>query len=110
MNAKLIAFLAAASMSLAAVAQTQTSGTSNTNTSGTPTQNQSTANSGEQNATTMQNNSNAPANAQPTTAKDMKMAKKGKDRKTDCNTAHTDGNATAPAHAPCEDTNVRAKR
>lgn len=102
MNTKLIAFFAAATLSVAAIAQTQSSGTSNT---GTPTQGQSNATSGEQNATTMQNNSNRQNNKMGQTAKDRKAAKNSKN-KADCNQAHTDGNATAPAHAPragCED-------
>lgn len=104
MNSKLIALIAAACMSTAAMAQT--SGTSNT---GMPTAGQSSATSGEQNATTMQNNSNMQNTAPSKTAKDTKMAKKDKNQ-TDCNTAHTDGNATAPAHAPCEDKTVKSKR
>lgn len=102
MNTKMIALIAAACLSTGAMAQT--SGTSNT---GTPTQGQSNATSGEQNATTMQNNSNTQNTAPAKTAKERKAQEKNK---VDCNTAHTDGNATAPAHAPCEDKTVKAKR
>jgi hypothetical protein len=104
MNSKLIAMIAAACLSTAAMAQT--AGTSNT---GMATQGQSSATSGEQNATTMQNNSNSQNTAPAKTAKDRKHAKMNKNQ-TDCNTAATDGGATAPAHAPCEDKTVRAKR
>ncbi|WP_432379174.1 hypothetical protein [Duganella sp. P38] len=106
MNSKLIAMIAAACLSTAAMAQTQTSGTTNT---GTPTQGQSNATSGEQQATTMQNNSNRQNTAPVDTAKDRKQSQRDKN-KVDCNTAHTDGGATAPAHAPCEDKNVKSKR
>jgi Ni/Co efflux regulator RcnB len=106
MNSKLIAMIAAACLSTAAMAQTQPAGTSNT---GTPTQGQSAATSGEQQATTMQNNSNTQNTAPAKTAKEHKMAKTDKN-KVDCNTAHTDGGATAPAHAPCEDKAVKSKR
>ncbi|NYE59323.1 hypothetical protein FHW58_000475 [Duganella sp. 1224] len=103
MNSKLIAMIAAACLSTAAMAQT--SGTSNT---GTPTQGQSNATSGEQNATTMQNNTNTQNTAPAKTSKDRKHAKNK--NQADCNAAHTDGNATAPSHAPCEEQNVRSKR
>jgi hypothetical protein len=105
MHSKLITLIAAACLSTAAIAQAQTSGTSNT---GTPTQGQSASTSGEQNATGMQNNSNMQNTAPAKTAKDRKAAKDK--AKADCNTAHTDGNATAPAHAPCEDSTVKSKR
>nr|WP_315258984.1 hypothetical protein [uncultured Duganella sp.] len=106
MNSKLIAMIAAACLSTAAMAQTQPAGTSNT---GTPTQGQSAATSGEQQATTMQNNSNRQNTETGQTAKDRKHAQRDKN-KVDCNTAHTDGGATAPAHAPCEDKTVKSKR
>ena len=106
MHSKLIALIAATCLSTAAMAQTQPAGTSNT---GTPAQGQSNATSGEQQATTMQNNSNTQNTAPANTAKDRKMSQRDKN-KVDCNTAHTDGGATAPAHAPCEDKNVKAKR
>lgn len=107
MSTRLIALIAVACMSTAAVAQStdpqsQTSGTSNT---GTPTKGQSNANSGEQNATAMQNNSNAQNNPQGKTAKDRKAHKNSKN-KADCNDAHTDGHATTPAtaRADCDNT------
>jgi len=114
MNNKLIALIAAACMSAGAIAQTtqqpptSNSGTSNT---GTPTAGQSTANSGEQNATTMQNNSNAQNMAQAKTSKRSKHHKN--QTVTDCNQAHTDGNATAPAHATnssnCKDNQTQTR-
>jgi hypothetical protein len=104
MNSKFIALIAAACLSTAAMAQT--SGTSNT---GMPTPGQSSATSGEQQATTMQNNSNMQNTAPAKTAKERKQMQRDKN-KVDCNTAATDGGATAPAHAPCEDKNVKSKR
>ncbi|MYM27399.1 hypothetical protein SAMN05192549_10128 [Duganella sacchari] len=103
MNIKAIACIATLCLSSAAIAQTQPSGTSNT---GTPTKGQSMANSGEQNATTMQNNSNMQNTAPAKNAKHSKM-KKSDRTKMDCNQAHTDGNSTTPAdtvRADCDNT------
>jgi hypothetical protein len=106
MNTKLTVMIAAMCMSASVFAQTQstsnpsTSGTSGTSNTGTPTAGQSTNTSGEQNATTMQNNSNTQNTAKPSTAqrktdKSMKQSKAG----ADCMQGHTDGHATAPTHS-----------
>lgn len=122
MTTKLTVLIAAMCMSASVFAQTQapskptTSGTSNT---GTPAVGESTSTSGEQNATTMQNNSNAQNTTMPDKARNGKMNKSSKSNM-DCNNAHTDGHASSPAsagmatsttaNANCDDTRNKAKR
>jgi len=96
MNTKLTALIAAMCLSASVMAQTQPSGTSNT---GTPTAGQSNANSGEQNATGMQNNSNMQKLPQKNKAAQGKANKSDKTKKADCTTAHTDGHSTTAATA-----------
>lgn len=112
MNTKLTALIAAMCLSASVMAQTQSSGTSNT---GTPTAGQSTTNSGEQNATGMQNNSNAQSLPQKDKATQGKSTKTAKGKKADCANAHTDGHSSTPATAAdsqmasvdCDNTKVR---
>ena len=112
MNTKLTVLFAAMAVSASVFAQTQpmpssakdgatpqtqsASGTSNT---GMSTAGQSTSASGEQNATGMQNNSNAQKLPQKNKANQGKANKSDKTKKADCTMAHTDGHSTTAATA-----------